>query len=120
MGAATTFDRLDYDRDYRDCPSRPAGVQGDPRVVPTAPAPAITLGLEIGLLHTALSMANDELSLLIDILVSVSRPERGPATVHDTATAEVPPAVGAVREARYRVEMLTVRMNEVRNRLALD
>lgn len=119
MGAATTFDKLDYDRDYR----RPVDVMGDPRTVPAAhaaPAPAITLGLEIGLLHTALNMANDELSLLIDILASVSRPERGPATGHDTATAEVPPAVGAVREARYRVEMLTVRMNEVRNRLALD
>lgn len=103
----TLHAKLDYDRDVR-----------------TAPAPAlpITLLSEIGMLHTAITAASDELNVLIADLSSVTYLNFEPpvdSTMAASLANPMPEAVAGVREARGRVEALTIRLTELRSRLAL-
>lgn len=91
----------------------------DPRIA-AAPAPSITLLVEIGMLHTAIAAARDELDTLISALKCVAHPERDePVPMAAALTNPVPEAVAGVRDARCNVEALAVRMSELRSRLAL-
>lgn len=106
----TLHAKLDYDRDERRAQA------------PAAPAPTITLLSEIGMLHTAITAASDELITLINALASVAHPEYDQAvdsTMASSLASPMPESVAGVREARGRVEALSIRLSDLRNRLAL-
>lgn len=99
----TLHAKLDYDRDVRSAPQ----------------PPSLTLASVIGMLHTALTEMDDQVGALNLALALVAYSESEAMPTGAAHPADVPEAVAGVQQARERVEALTVRLSNLRNRLAL-